>query len=186
MLHWSRYAERLPPEHPRSASPHFISELSSSLLHPPLCPLVTSRFSSFRLEVYPVSLTPRGCSWELSLACIVRFNGTIDTTDVTSTEKLWGSYSLQLQVKASSWEIVMPALAVYSIAFRHGIREVCWRRVMQGDLIWYGHLLLGNYGTRENLRWHKIIQPPLIEQTVGGHFASIVQKFGDRTAWVNP
>ncbi|KUL92136.1 hypothetical protein ZTR_02539 [Talaromyces verruculosus] len=29
-----------------------------------------------------------------------------------------------------------------------------------------------------------MIQPPLIEQTIGDHFASIVQKFGDRTAVV--
>lgn len=38
----------------------------------------------------------------------------------------------------------------------------------------------------EILTIHLYAQPPLLESTVGDHFASIVREYGDRTAWVIP
>lgn len=170
------------------ASPHSSFRVRA-LLRPSFSSLSShlSAFHSFWLEIYFISLqiiyllTQSDYSCESNRTCTVNFNGSIDKKEVTFTEKPWEYFSAQLRGTASSWGTMVLKLATCLIAFDHGILEPCWRRVMRGAPI-RCELQQLFASTRGRLLLNEMMQPPLIEQTVGEHFASIVRKFGDRTA----
>lgn len=80
------------------ASPHFMSEPSSSFLHLSLStqffcfPLLL--IGSITTLIAGCILTTRVYNREPDRTCMVSFNGSIDKTKVTSTEKPWGYFSL--------------------------------------------------------------------------------------------